>query len=192
MCRRPELVVGFFCVLLLAVFAGIWQNTGTNTARYRAAVMRAESAAATLDSLRKQVAAAKAVTNRATTDAMAARQKATRVVAATAPLRDTLVVIARDTAASADTLRVALLMALDALDSVTVVADGLVVALDSVTVAHARERAAWQSWVAGVDTALAAERAVRRVEGCRMWRFPCPSRRQSAVLAALATLVVLR
>jgi hypothetical protein len=192
MCRRPELVVGFFCVLLLAVFAGIWQNTGTNTARYRAAVMRAESASATLDSLREQVAATKAVTNRATTDAMAAQQKATRVLAVTAPLRDTLVVIARDTAVSADTLRVALSMALGALDSVTVVADGLVVALDSVMVAHARERAAWQSWVAGVDTALAAERAVRMVEGCRMWRFPCPSRRQSAVLAALATLVVIR
>lgn len=120
------------------------------------------------------------------------RSRVAQRVVITRRVTDTLRLVVADTGASADTLRTALAVAVVALDSLTVVAEGLVVALDSVTVAHAEERQAWQSLVAGVDTALTAERALRVQSNCRIWRFHCPSRRQSAVLAALATLVVLR
>ena len=192
MYRHPRLVAGFFSVLMFAIVAFVLQNLFYGERRYHDAVMRADSATAELERMREHISAAQSSSDRAAASAVTAKRRAIGVLASTKPVRDTLVTIAQDSTASADTLRVALSMALGALDSVVVVADGLVVALDSVAVTHARERAAWHAVVTAADSALAAERAARLAGECRVWRFPCPSRRQSAVLAALATLVVLR
>lgn len=192
MYRRSSAAAYLLPVAVVSLVALVWYRDTRTTAAYRAALWRADSVTAALVTLDSVATARQRETDRLTAVAVATRNRAVERVVITRRVTDTLRLVAADTGASADTLRGALTLAVVALDSVTAVADGLVVALDSVTVAHAEERRAWQSWVAGVDTALAAERALRVQSNCRIWRFPCPSRRQSAVLAALATLVFVR
>lgn len=192
MCRRRSATTSVLVVAFVSVAALVCYRDTQTTAAYRAALWRADSATAALVILDSVATARQQDTDRLTAAAAALRNRAVQRVVITRRVTDTLRLVVADTTASADTLRTALAVAVVALDSLTVVADGLVVALDSVTAAHAGERRAWESWVAGMDTALAAERAMRVPSACRIWRFPCPSRRQSAVLAALATLVVLR
>lgn len=192
MSRQPSFIawgIAVACVALIAVPQ--WRNRHIAPS-YQRAVARADSAAAAIATQQHRVNIRQQETDRITTTAIALRQQAMVRLSVQRAQRDTLALVAHDTTASSDTLRAALVVAITALDSVASVADGLMLTLDSVTAAHARERAAWQSLVAGVDTALAAERALRTQTECRVWRFPCPSRRQSAVLAALATLVLTR